>query len=163
MPSSSPEEALAAFDGWHPAVREMVGAVRHDIRWGLFLAKPLRHWRRGRVALLGDAAHAMLPHHGQGANATIEDAVTLAELIERNPGDIETALDAYESLRKARTRKIQRASWAGNSALHLADGTDTPLRNERVSRFPAEFGWIHAFDALKSARAVGARLGDSSA
>ncbi len=157
LAEASPEEALAAFEGWHPAVTEMIGAVRHDLRWGLFLAKPLRCWRRGRVALLGDAAHAMLPHHGQGANTTIEDAVTLAELIGQDPKNIEAALETYEVLRKARTRTIQRASWAGNEALHLSDGPDAARRNERMSRFPDDFGWIHAFDALESARSASAR------
>ena len=65
----------------------MISAVRHEARWGLFLARPLRGWRRGRVVLLGDAAHAMLPHQGQGANTTIEDAVTLAELLTAHPDD----------------------------------------------------------------------------
>ena len=147
---SNPEEALAAFEGWHPAVTEMVRAMRHDVRWGLFLAKPLRRWRRGRVALLGDAAHAMLPHHGQGANTTIEDAVTLAERIGQDPENIEAALDAYESLRRARTRTIQRASWAANRAFHLADGPDMVRRNERVSCFPAEFGWISRLRRARS-------------
>src|SRR5271166_1867080 len=136
------EEALSFFEGWHPAVTETVGAVRHDVRWGLFVTPPLRRWRRGRVVLLGDAAHAMLPHHGQGANTTIEDAITLAELICANGADLDFALDQYESLRKARTRKIQRASWMGNHALHLPDGPERGLRNARVAKFPEDFAWI---------------------
>jgi salicylate hydroxylase len=117
------------------------------------VAKPLRSRRRGRVVLIGDAAHAMLPHHGQGANVTIEDAVTLAELIAETP-DIGATLDAYESLRKSRARKIQRASWAGNHALHLPDGAGIAARNERLAAFPKTFGWIHAFDALEAVRAA---------
>ena len=102
--------------------------------------------------ILGDAAHAMLPHHGQGANTTIEDAITLAELL---PG---TALDGlgpmlakYQSLRRARTRKIQRSSWITNSLLHLPDGPQLAERDQRVARFPEDFGWIHQFDALQTA------------
>ena len=75
------DEAVAAFEGWHPAVTEMIGAVEHRVRWGLFGVRPLLRWCRGRAVLLGDAAHAMLPHHGQGANTTIEDAITLAEFL----------------------------------------------------------------------------------
>ncbi|MEA2269121.1 MAG: hypothetical protein QOC64_1731, partial [Solirubrobacteraceae bacterium] len=71
------EDAVAAFDGWHPAVTEMVGAVEEMTRWALHDHAPLRRWTTARVALLGDAAHAMLPHQGQGANQTIEDAVLL--------------------------------------------------------------------------------------
>ena len=152
------EEALSAFQGWASPVTEMVGAVRHDLRWGLFLAAPLRRWRRGRVVLLGDAAHAMLPHHGQGANVTIEDAVTLAELIAEEWADLDTALDEYERMRKGRTRKIQRASWMGNHDLHLPDGAEWERRNLRIMRFPDWFAWIHVHDALEAARSRHARL-----
>ncbi len=149
---SSAAEALAFFEGWHPAVTEMIAAVAHEARWGLFLAHPLPRWRRGRVALLGDAAHAMLPHHGQGANTTIEDAVTVAELFAAQDGDVNGALAAYEALRRPRTRAIQRASWAGNRALHLPDGA-TAARDALIAAFPEQFGWIHAFDALAAAKA----------
>ncbi|MBV8916208.1 MAG: FAD-dependent monooxygenase, partial [Acetobacteraceae bacterium] len=74
-----PGEAIKAFEGWHPAVIEMV-AQHLPVRWGLFAVRPLLHWFRGAAVLIGDAAHGMLPHHGQGANTTIEDAITLAEL-----------------------------------------------------------------------------------
>jgi salicylate hydroxylase len=155
---AAPEEALSAFQGWASPVTEMVAAVRHDVRWGLFLSSPLRRWRRGRVALLGDAAHAMLPHHGQGANVTIEDAVTLAELIAEEGADLDAALDQYERIRKARTRKIQRASWMGNRALHLPEGAEWDRRNLGIARFPDWFGWIHTHDALEAARSSHARL-----
>jgi salicylate hydroxylase len=150
---SNDAEALALFQGWHPAVTEMIKAVRHELRWGLFLARPLRRWRRSRVVLLGDAAHAMLPHHGQGANVTIEDAITLAELIAADPHDLDGAFAAYEALRRPRTRAIQRASWMGNRALHLPDGAEAARRDALIARFPEKFGWIHGFDALKTASA----------
>ena len=69
---------LEAFAGWHPAVTEMISAVPQSPRWGLFARRPLARWNRGPAVLLGDAAHAMLPHQGQGANQTIEDAAVLA-------------------------------------------------------------------------------------
>jgi salicylate hydroxylase len=95
----------------------------------------------------------MLPHHGQGANVTIEDAVTLAELIASDPHDLDGAFAAYEPLRRARTRAIQRASWMGNCALHLPNGPEAARRDALIARFPEKFGWIHAFDALKAAHA----------
>lgn len=147
-----PGEALAAFASWHPAVKEMIGAVEHRLRWGLFVGRPPRHWSRGHVVLLGDAAHAMLPHHGQGANTTIEDAITLAELLGGTaPGELDAMLVRYQALRRARTRKIQRSSRATNDLLHLPDGPALTGRDRRVSRFPEDFGWIHAFDAVQSA------------
>jgi salicylate hydroxylase len=152
--ASNDAEALALFHGWHPAVTEMIAAVRHESRWGLFLAKPLRRWRRGRVVLLGDAAHAMLPHHGQGAITTIEDAVTLAELIAADPRNLDGVFAVYETLRRPRTRAIQRASWMGNRGLHLPDGPEAVRRDALVARFPEKFGWIHPFDALETGRAA---------
>jgi salicylate hydroxylase len=143
------DEPVAAFEGWHPAVTEMIGAVPHSVRWGLFTVRPLLHWFRGRVVLLGDAAHAMLPHHGQGANTTIEDAVTLAELLAgASPRKLETVLSCYQAMRRSRTRKIQRSSWATNVLLHLPEGPALPDRDRKVARFPQAFGWIHEFDAL---------------
>ena len=149
------DEALAAFEGWHPAVTEMVAAVPHHKRWGMFVVRPLLHWHRGRAVLLGDSAHAMVPHHGQGANTTIEDAVTLAELL---PGVAADAMDGmmatYQHLRRARTRKIQRSSWATNGLLHLPDGPAVAWRDQRMARFPQDFAWIHEHDAMAAARAA---------
>jgi salicylate hydroxylase len=146
-----PGEAVAAFAGWHPAVTEMVGAVEHKVRWGLFMLPPLLRWSRGRAVLLGDAAHAMLAHHGQGANASIEDAITLAELLAgASRGDLEAAVRRYQALRRARTRKIQRSSRVTNDLLHLPDGPTLAERDRRMSRIPEDFGWIHEFDALRA-------------
>jgi len=144
-----PGEAVAAFQGWHPTVIHMVGAVEHKVRWGLFMLRPLLRWSRGRVVLLGDAAHAMLPHHGQGANAGIEDAITLAELLAgASRGELEAIVGRYQALRRARTRKIQRSARVTNDLLHLPDGPALVERDRRMSRIPEDFGWIHEFDAL---------------
>jgi salicylate hydroxylase len=150
---AEPGEATACFAGWHPAVTEMIGAGWVDRRWGLFVVQQPRRWHTGRVVLIGDAAHGMLPHQGQGANVTVEDVVTLAELLARAPRQPPArTFAAYERLRKARTRAIQRASWATNRALHLADDAALDGRNDRLARFPELYGWIHGFDALAAAQ-----------
>ena len=101
--------------------------------------------------ILGDAAHAMVPHHGQGANTTIEDAITLAELLATDGvSDWDATMRRYQALRRARTRKIQRSSRVTNDLLHLPDGPALEARDRKVARFPEDFGWIHAFDALRS-------------
>jgi salicylate hydroxylase len=147
-----PGEAVVAFEGWHPAVIEMV-AQHLPVRWALFGTRPLLRWYRGGVVILGDAAHAMLPHHGQGANTTIEDAITLAELLPGTaPDGLALLLAKYQSLRRARTRKIQRSSWITNALLHLPDGPQLAERDRQVARFPENFGWIHQFDALQTVR-----------
>ena len=141
------ETPVASFRGWHPAVTEMIKAAASPIRWGLFVVRPLLHWYRGRVVLLGDSAHGMLPHHGQGANTSIEDAFALAALLaEAKPDGLDAALARYQALRRARTRKIQRSAWVTSTLLHLPDGPAAEARNDKVARFPQEFGWIHEYD-----------------
>jgi salicylate hydroxylase len=142
------DDVTTVFEGWHPAAVEMVCSVQHTLRWGLFVVRPLRTWHRGRAVLLGDVAHGMLPHHGQGANTTIEDAITLAELLRdcsvEKFGD---AMQRYQALRRARTRMIQRSSFAANAVLHLPEKA-IEGRDAVLARVPERFAWIHSFDAL---------------
>jgi salicylate hydroxylase len=152
---------VASFRGWHPAVTEMIEAAASPVRWGLFVVRPLLRWYRGRVVLVGDSAHGMLPHHGQGANTSIEDAFALAGLLtEGRPDDLEAVLVRYQALRRARTRTIQRSAWVTSALLHLPDGPAARARDEKVARFPQDFGWIHDYDvqtALGSAAVTGPR------
>jgi salicylate hydroxylase len=116
-------------------------------RWGLFHRPPLGRWTKGRVTLLGDAAHAMAPHHGQGANQSIEDAVVLAACLGdtwdrgsgiRDPGSSGWLIDAtsrYEQLRRGRTRKVQ---YASISTADMLGSFEEALHH---------LGWVHEFDA----------------
>jgi salicylate hydroxylase len=101
--------------------------------------------------LIGDAAHGMLPHQGQGANQTIEDAITLAELLPLQTKGLDAALAEYEALRRARTRVVQRSARATNAVLHLPDDA-IEGRAAALARFPERFGWIHSFDAREAVR-----------
>ncbi len=148
---------VGSFRGWHPAVTEMIRAASSPIRWGLFTVRPLLHWYRGRAVILGDAAHGMLPHHGQGANTSIEDAFVLGALLaQARPDDLAAAFSRYQAMRRARTRKIQRSSWVTSALLHLADGPAAQARNRKVARVPEEFGWIHSYDAQQALAGAGA-------
>lgn len=141
-----PEEIAAAFDGWHPAVQEMVTATPIHQRWAMYAADPSNHWHRGNVVLLGDAVHAMLPHHGQGANQTIEDAATLAACL-TDSTDPATALRRYERLRRTRTRLVQRSSWIASDLLHLHDGAAADSRDRDLASIDDTLDWIHGYDA----------------
>jgi salicylate hydroxylase len=146
---------IASFRGWHPAVIEMIRAAASPVRWGLFTVRPLLRWHRGRVVILGDAAHGMLPHHGQGANTSIEDAFTLAALLtQAKPDDLQDAFSRFQTLRRARTRKIQRSSRVTSSLLHLPDGPRAQARDAKVARAWEDFSWIHSFDVQKSLEAT---------
>jgi salicylate hydroxylase len=99
----------------------------------------------------------MLPHHGQGANTTIEDAFALAALLaEAKPDDLEPAFARFQKMRRARTRKIQRSSSVTSSLLHLPDGPAVLARDEKVTRVPEDFAWIHEYDVQQALRAAGA-------
>jgi salicylate hydroxylase len=96
----------------------------------------LSRWSKGRVTLIGDAAHALVPHHGQGANQSIEDVVVLARcLAETNAEDYAQAQDRYERLRRGRTRKVQYASISTADVLHLPDGPAAEKRNARLATY----------------------------
>jgi 2-polyprenyl-6-methoxyphenol hydroxylase-like FAD-dependent oxidoreductase len=150
MPAAEGEQ-LRHFAEWHPAVVEMITARPISDRWGLFHRPPLGRWTKGRVTLLGDAAHQLAPHHGQGANQSIEDAVVLAACLgEAGSGPLASALERYERLRRGRTRKVQYASISTADVLHLPDGDDADQRNARLASFEGalhHLGWIHEFDA----------------
>ena len=151
MAQADPGAHLEPFAGWHPAVTEMISAVPQSPRWGLFARRPLARWSRGPAVLLGDAAHAMLPHHGQGANQTVEDAAVLAAELGA-ASDIPAALRRYATRRRARTRKVQLMSWAASAALHLPDGPAARRRDAYLAQAPARVAWIHGYDALAPAR-----------
>jgi salicylate hydroxylase len=150
MPAAEGEQ-LRHFARWHPAVVEMITANPISNRWGLFHRPPLGRWTKGRVTLLGDAAHQLAPHHGQGANQSVEDAVVLAACL-RQAGSrpLAAALERYERLRRGRTRKVQYASISVADVLHLPDGENADRRNARLGSFAGalhHLGWIHEFDA----------------
>jgi salicylate hydroxylase len=99
---SSREELVAAKAGWNEALLEMFRHVEHVYKWGIYDRDPLPQWSRGRVTLLGDAAHPTMPTLAQGANMAIEDGYVLARNLARHD-DIETALKTYVAERKPRT------------------------------------------------------------
>ncbi|GGU29103.1 FAD-dependent monooxygenase [Nocardioides albus] len=146
---SDPDEHVHTYAGWHPAVVQMISAAPVSERWALFHRPPLSTWSRGRITLLGDAAHLTLPHHCQGAAQAIEDAVVLAGCLAADD-DWDRARTSYEVRRRDRTRRIQVASVAAADALHLPDGPRAQARNKRLGSADAydrHLAWIHEHDA----------------
>jgi salicylate hydroxylase len=106
-----PRYLAAAFVGFDEMVTRIIGRVDTTFTWGLYDREPLERWTAGRLALLGDAAHPMLPHAGQGANQAFEDAVTVATLVARaDRASVARALEGYAELRQPRTALIQSGS-----------------------------------------------------
>ena len=110
------DELATFFAGWDPLVVSILEKVESCFWWGLYDRLPLDTWTNGRLVLLGDAAHAMLPHLGQGANQSIEDGVALAVLLAgRDSSEVPGLLPQYRSLppRSDRPRSSRSAEeWA---------------------------------------------------
>lgn len=100
---SSREELIAAKSGWNEALIGMFRHVEQVFKWGIYDRDPLPQWSRGRLTLLGDAAHPTMPTLAQGANMAIEDGYVLARSLARGGDDVEAALKAYVAERKPRT------------------------------------------------------------
>jgi salicylate hydroxylase len=99
------------FAGWDPRIERLLAQVQTTFRWALYDREPLPTWTRGRLTLLGDAAHPMLPHLGQGANQAIEDGIALATILARaERASAPSALVAYERLRRERVAAVQRGA-----------------------------------------------------
>ncbi|MBU9765677.1 salicylate hydroxylase [Mycobacterium sp. TNTM28] len=106
-------ELAAAYRDWDPKVSAIIGEMDSTFRWGIYDREPLNHWSTDRITLLGDSAHAVTPHLGQGANQAIEDAMTLAvALREADAGDLGPRLRRYEDLRMERTGLVRRQARA---------------------------------------------------
>lgn len=103
------DDMPTSIQHWADMPRTLVQAAKGFARWALADRPPLKHWSEGRVTLLGDAAHPMLPFLAQGAGAALEDAVALGRHV-RHHGDIADALRAYEAERAPRTARLQNAA-----------------------------------------------------
>ena len=111
------EEALADFADWHPTITRLLGGAERLYRWALFDRAPLPRWVDGRVALLGDAAHPMLPFMAQGAAMAVEDAWVVARETTQKTSPAR-GLEAYQQLRQTRASRVQAGSRANAKTFH---------------------------------------------
>jgi salicylate hydroxylase len=143
-------ELAAAYAGWHPDVTRLIGAAETVSRWALHDRESIDRLSTGRVVLIGDAAHPMLPFQAQGANQAIEDAVVLAGcLAEAGPDGLAAALRRYERIRLPRTTRIQRQSRDNAKTFHLADGAAQRRRDASAQATSGLDGhaWLFGYDA----------------
>jgi 2-polyprenyl-6-methoxyphenol hydroxylase-like FAD-dependent oxidoreductase len=134
-------DVLAAFQGWHNQVLSIIEAADETYKWGLFDRSPLDHWSVGRVTLLGDACHPMLPFMGQGAAQAIEDAATLKGCFLKFPTDVPTALRLYEQMRLPRASRLQGMSESNKIRFHMADGQAQTERDAEMASGATDWSW----------------------
>ncbi|KFG01881.1 salicylate 1-monooxygenase [Streptomyces scabiei] len=139
----------AEFADWDPRVTELITAGGLPGRWAMLDRAPLRRWSRGRITLLGDAAHPMFPLYAQGAAQSIEDAATLARCLAAYANDPEQALKQYEAARIERTTRLQMISHDRRETNHLPDGPEQQARDASLAQSDplVRNGWIYGYDA----------------
>jgi salicylate hydroxylase len=128
----SKDEVHAAYEGWHPDLHGLIDATERINKWALFDRDPMPQWTKGRMSILGDAAHPMLPFMAQGACMAIEDAYVVAALLARLSGvggDPVAALRTYEDARRERTAKVQIGARTRVVAMHEPSPIGRAMRN----------------------------------
>lgn len=160
--AGDPADLVRAYRGWEATVERLVRAAR-DVpvrRWALHDREPLARWSAGRVTLLGDAAHPMLPFRAQGANQAVEDALSLAVcLADADAATAPAALRRYEALRVPRTTAVQQGSRGSARVMHLDDGEEQRRRDGAMGAATAlrAMAWLYGHDAEHAARRAGGR------
>ncbi|MEJ7669695.1 MAG: FAD-dependent monooxygenase [Casimicrobiaceae bacterium] len=153
-----PEVLRREFEGWDPRVGEVLKQVDKTFRWALYDRDPLPTWAKGRLTLLGDAAHPMLPHLGQGANQSIEDGMALATILAQvNTAAVPAALLAYERLRRERVAEVQLGARQNGLRVDSADA-DLGVRDAELVAHAEFRKQLYTYDVVPDARAAAAAL-----
>ncbi|KAI5118405.1 hypothetical protein M0805_002857 [Coniferiporia weirii] len=134
----SAEKLREDFADYDPRVRKLLSFVDSTLKWRLMDRKPLKTWVHsdGRVVLLGDSCHPMLPYRAQGAAMALEDAAVIGALFSHlsSTAQIAPLLHAYEQLRHARTARTQASARFNQHVFHLPDGPAQKARDEQMRR-----------------------------
>lgn len=152
-------DAIAAYEGWHPQLQGILQAVDETFIWALFDRPPMQRWSVGRITLLGDACHAMLPFMAQGAAQAIEDGATLAAcLVKSGRKGVADALRLYEAHRLPRTARVQALAASNKMRFHLPDGPEQVARDSEMSKSVTDFSlhsvaWLYGHDATQISEA----------
>jgi salicylate hydroxylase len=154
-----PDTLRQEFAGWDPRIEALLKQVQRTFRWALYDREPMPSWTKGRLALLGDAAHPMLPHLGQGANQGIEDGVALATILSRaTRKTAPAALLAYERLRRERVADVQLGA-RKNGMRYDSAYSDLGLRDAEITAHAEFRKTLYDHDVVPAARAAAAALG----
>jgi salicylate hydroxylase len=153
-----PDELRRQFAGWDPRIEALLRHVDVTFRSALHDREPSPTWTRGRITLLGDAAHAMLPHLGQGANQSIEDGMALATILANTSREtVPGALLAYERLRRERTAKVQSGA-RENGLRYDSFHADIAVRNAEIAAHAEFRKRLYDHDVVPEARAAAMEL-----
>jgi len=153
-----PDVLRREFAGWDARIETLLKQVQMTFRWALYDREPLPTWTRGRLSLLGDAAHPMLPHLGQGANQSIEDGMALATILARaDRTTVPAALAAYERLRRERVAQVQRGA-RENGMRYDSAYADLAVRDAEIAAHAAFRRKLYDHDVVPEAQAAALAL-----
>jgi salicylate hydroxylase len=153
-----PDALRREFEGWDPRIGSVLRQVDTTFRWALYDREPLPTWSKGPLTLLGDAAHPMLPHLGQGANQSIEDGMALATILAHvDNATVPAALQVYERLRRERVADIQRGSRQHGLRVDSAD-RDLEQRDAQLAAHAEFRKQLYSYDVVPHALAAAAGL-----
>jgi salicylate hydroxylase len=142
---------LSQIGSFHTSLRQVLARVDGWRKWALHTLPPLPTWSAGRVTLMGDAAHPMLPYLAQGGALALEDAVVLAQCLAAEPGAEARTLHAFEVLRRSRAQRVQAMSRRQGRIYHLAPPwswvRDAVLRVAPGAVLMARYDWLYGWQA----------------
>ncbi len=155
-----PDALRREFAGWDPLIGDLLEQVKTTFRSALYDRDPLPVWTRGRLTLLGDAAHAMLPHLGQGANQSIEDGMALATILAlASRENIPAALLVYERLRRERAAQVQLSARRNGLRYDSASSyADLGIRDAEIAAHAAFRKQLYDHDVVAEARSAATAL-----
>lgn len=145
--AGSTEECARDFAGWNEDVQALIRSIRQPFKWALMVREPMQQWTRGRITLLGDAAHPTLPFLAQGACMAIEDGAMLARCL-RETADPQQALHRFEQARVERTTRIVQGAAAQTKRFHnptlasVEGAVDYVNREWNEARVRERYHWL---------------------
>jgi salicylate hydroxylase len=151
------EELAADFAGWHGEVQELIRNIPIPYKWALMVRPPMERWTVGRVTLLGDACHSMVPFLAQGAVMAIEDGFILSRALTEEEGDVPSRLLRYENARRERTRRAVEGSADNINRFHNRELADPARARAYVERewaggnVAARYEWLFTYDVTTAA------------
>ena len=156
--AGDPEVLRGEFEGWDARIGSVLKQVDKTFRWALYDREPLPTWTKGRLTLLGDAAHPMLPHLGQGANQSIEDGMALATILGRaDNAAVPAALLAYERLRRERVAQVQLGARKHGLRVDSACA-DLAVRDAELAAHAEFRKHLYSYDVVPHAKAAAMAL-----
>ncbi len=149
------QEVLDRYAGWHESLLRVFAAGDTWYKWALYDRDPIPRWTQGRITILGDAAHPMLPYLGQGACQAIEDGAVLATALSAEPDNPTRALERYERTRRPRASRVVLAARERGVSNHLSSPLAALKRDVSIAlrkRLGRDTegrgaGWIPEYDA----------------